>query len=514
MSTWLARGKRARPQVSRIVTLPAPTGGWNQRDAISAMEPTDAVALDNWIPTFGGIRIRRGFDPWATALSGNYVETLMSWTGPSSAKLFAATPTIIYDVTAQAAGSSSVTSMTNGRWSDTMFSSAAGNYLYICNGADTPRYYNGSAWTNSTFTGSGLTITNLDFVLSHMNRLWFIEKNTLNAWYGDTSAIAGTLTKFIPPFRKGGKLVALGSWSRDGGAGPDDHLVFLTSTGECAVYAGTDPASASTMGLIGVYPLPEPIGRRCLLPVGSDLCVLTSSGIEPLSGVLGQSASGAGQTAITNKISGAFASAYRAGGTLFGWQAVEYPKASLAIFNIPSAERSTQAQFVVNTATGAWTRFTGINAGCWRLFGDALFFGGNDGKVYKFDVDYNDNGSGIVAILESAFSTFGSPSVKQFQMARPMFISPPSYAPQISLKTDYDTSVASLTVIATESVGSAWDTSSWDTSDWEAASVPSLQWQSVQAMPGVAASVAFAVSSKSELVLNGVDLMMTVGGPL
>src|SRR5262249_19875632 len=159
------------------------------------------------------------------------------------------------------------------------------------------------------------------------------------------------LTKFLPPFKLGGALLAMASWSRDGGQGPDDYLVMITAKGEAVVYAGTDPSSASTSALVGVFKLPEPIGARCFLQIGSDLGVLTSQGIVPFSGVLGQSQSGAGQSAISNKIVGAFKNAYINRGTLFGWQLIEYPKQNLLICNAPMTEAVEQNQFVMNTNT-------------------------------------------------------------------------------------------------------------------------------------------------------------------
>src|SRR4029078_4390636 len=120
-----------------------------------------------------------------------------------------------------------------------------------------------------------------------MNRLWFLEENALHVWYLATSAIQGTLTKFLPPFRQGGKCMAMGSWTRDGGSGSDDFSVFVSSEGECVIYAGVDPSSASSFALVGVYRIPTVIGRRCLVPAGAELGILTMQGLVPLSQIMG-----------------------------------------------------------------------------------------------------------------------------------------------------------------------------------------------------------------------------------
>jgi hypothetical protein len=177
----------------------------------------------------------------------------------------------------------------------------------------------------------------------------------------------------------GGKLLAMGSWTRDGGTGPDDYAVFISTTGECIIYAGTDPSSSTTSALVGIYTIPEPIGRRCLIPAGGDLGVLTSQGLVPLSRILGMTQGAAKRVSFTDKISGQFRAQYQTTGTQFGWQCLEYPKENLVVINVPIAERTTQHQYVMNINTGAWCRFTGINAGCWALLGDSLYFGGNGG---------------------------------------------------------------------------------------------------------------------------------------
>lgn len=494
--------------------IPAPTGGWNRRDVLSAMSPLDAVTLENLIPDTGAVQLRKGFSSSGTGLSGSYVESLMQYSPPTgSNKLFAATPTIIYNVTTPGAGVSSVTSMTNGRWSHTMYANSAGSFLYLANGADTPRYYDGSSWTTTVF--SGVTVENLDFVHSHLHRLWFIEKDTLNAWYAPTDAIAGTLTKLIlGPFCKlGGKLVAIGTWTRDGGNGADDYLVFVTSKGEVIIYAGTDPSTFGSTVQIGVFKIAEPIGRHCLVKLGSDLGVLTSIGLISLLQTLPQIEGQATSSAITDKIIGAFRDAYTVAGTAFGWQAIEYPKRNLIIVNVPVAERTTQVQFVINTRTGAWCKFSAINAGCWSLFGDAIYFGGNAGVVYQYDVDYNDNGSSIVGTLQTAFSNFGTPANKRFTMGRALFLSPSGYAPRISVKTDYNTSITDLTVIDTSASGVAWDTAFWDVAEWGPAQVPSLPWQTINGI-GTVGSLAFSVSAQSNITYNGADVVFETGGML
>ena len=499
---------------SDVKTLPPPIGGWNRRDTLPLMDVRDAITLDNLIPDTTAVKLRRGHTSWATALSGNFVESLFEYPSPSgSNKLFAATPSKIYDVTAAGAGTEKVGSLTNGRWQVDVMSNAAGTFLVMTNGADAPRTFDGTTHGTASISGPGLTITNLISVKNHMNRLFFLEENQPHVWYLGTAAIAGTLTKFLPPWKRGGKCMAVGSWTRDGGAGPDDFLVFVSSKGECIIYAGVDLSSSTTSALVGIYNIPDVIGRRCLIGAGADLAILTMQGLVPLSQVIGTSAGAASRTSFTDKISGAFKEAFKQSGTNFGWEVTEYPKGNLLIVNVPIAERTTQHQYVMNINTGAWCRFTGINAACWSTLGNKIYLGGNTGVVYEFDTDYLDNGVNIIATMQSAYSTFKSPQTKRFTMARPLFSGPAGFAPRPTVLVDYDTSAPAITIVQAASGGTQWDAGQWDTFQWAGGAVPVGRWAGVTGV-GRAGSVAFGLSSSEEITYNGCDVAYEAGNYL
>lgn len=507
----LMRNRPRRRAPFNIASIPPPVGGWNRRDAIPLMDARDAIRLDNWIPDTNSVHLRAGYTTHAPiAATATAVETLIQYVPPNTAnaKLFAAVPSALYDVTAAATASSTavaVSGLTNGRWQYDLITNTAGTFLMMANGADTPRLFDGTSWSTASVTATGLTTTNLIAVHNHMNRLWLIEENQLHVWYLGTSAIAGAPTKFLLPFRKGGKLMAMGSWTRDGGSGPDDFAVFVSSRGECLIYAGTDPSSNTTSALVGVYTIPEVVGRRCLINAGADLGILTSQGLVPLSQILGMTTGASSRAAFTDKISGQFREQYQASGTAFGWQCIEYPKQNLLIINVPILERSQQHQYVMNINTGAWCRFTGINAGCWSLYGDNLYFGGNDGVVRRFDSGHLDGSANITGTLQSAYGIFGSVQAKRFTMARPLFLAPSGYNPPVTIQTDYDTSEPAVNVVSVQTGGTQWDAAQWDAFQWAGGAVPSLGWQGVTG-EGRAASIAFGVSSREELTYNGADI--------
>ena len=81
-------------------------------------------------------------------------------------------------------------------------------------------------------------------------------------------SVAGTVANFPlgAVFGRGGRLVAGGTLTHDGGSGPDDYTVFVTSEGEVAVYAGSNPGNADEWAKVGCWFVGEPVGDRPLDP--------------------------------------------------------------------------------------------------------------------------------------------------------------------------------------------------------------------------------------------------------
>lgn len=305
------------------------------------MKPTDAVICDNFDPKPGALTLRSGCDNWVTGITGA-VETLMQYAALGTRSLWAAANSAFYDVSASGAvGAAADTGHTNNRYQFVNFGTAGGNFLIVVNGADTPRKYNGTVWSSNAITGSGLTDSNLIHVNAFKQRLFFIEKNTLNFWYLPVSTIAGAASKFDLSsfFTLGGELQAMGTWTIDGGDGQDDYAVFLTTEGEVAIYRGTDPALISSWFLVGIYKIGRPISRRCFVKVGSDLVVITEDGFVPLSRAL-ITGRASPKVAISDKISGAVSDAVRSYKSNFGWQALIYPQGDWTMFNIPLDRKS------------------------------------------------------------------------------------------------------------------------------------------------------------------------------
>lgn len=425
-------------------SIPAPTGGWNAVSNLADMAPTDAVILDNWIPRPTTVELRKGTRAWVVDPPAP-VETVMVYRGSSPDEIYAVSDGDVYDATQEGATFTSpvYTGLSNSRVQSLNFANDGGSFLIGVNGEDTPFRYNGTNWTTLTITGSSGSIildpATLSDLMMHKRRLFFIEEGTLRIWYLDVEAIQGTaqLLDLGPVFRMGGKLQCLGTWSLDGGAGIDDLAVFITDQGECAVYQGTDPSDATNWVLTGVYDIGLPLGKRSLFKYGSDLNLLTTTGVIPLSQALSLDRAQENKVAITAKIQNAFSDAIQSYADNFGWQGLIYQKGSLAIYNVPIDETTDAVQFVQNLQTGAWCRFTGLAAICWAIADDAPFFGSADG-VFKWDTGVTDNGVTLRADLKSAFNYMGMRGrQKRFNMLRPTMLATANITPAMEILVDF-----------------------------------------------------------------------------
>jgi hypothetical protein len=254
--------------------------------------------------------------------------------------------------------------------------------------------------------------------------------------------------------------------------------VIITSKGEIAVYKGTDPSSASTFALVGVYLVGAPVGRRCFTKIGGDIAIITIDGVMPLAQALAASRSKPA-IALTDKIKGAFNVAAQIYGLNFGWEAILFPKGSFVLFNIPCAEGSGQHQYVMNTTTRAWCRFIGWDANCWAIFNDELYFGGN-GVVTKAWVGQSDNGMNITADGKQAFNYFGSRGqTKIWKMVRPILQANGSIGAVIDLNVDFEDSASPSVPSFTGISESLWDQAIWDEDVWGGGLITIKDWQSL-----------------------------------
>jgi hypothetical protein len=437
-----------RRGVSVPVTVPAPHGGWNTRDAESAMPVEDAVILDNFIPSVGKVESRWGYISSATGASSN-VESMFSYEAGSVKELISASGSNIYK-----GNSGALTSIGSGfgsaRWDGVNFNAN----LLLVNGTDTPQKFDGSTLSALTITGSGLTPSQLNGVMVFKSFVFYWDDATQDFWYGGVNAIEGAFTKF--PLSRvgtfGGNLVKIITWNIDGGDGVDDLCVFFMSSGETIVYKGTDPAS--DFELVGVYKIGQPISKRVITKLASDIAIINNSDFVLFSEVFRKG----GIVSSSSKLSGAIRDAARTYGNLFGWQALDYQKGNLLIVNVPLATNSKYHQYIVNTITGAAARFTGIDARCWCVHDKDLYFGGNT-VINKADSGFKDGTVEIKVDAQQAYSTLGVQSSKTINTIDPVHTADGNVTVDVDMGYDFGRSTLAQT-IASESTGTQWG------SDW------------------------------------------------
>jgi hypothetical protein len=440
-----------------------------------------------------------------------------------SNQLFAITEVGIYDVTTPASPSGLLATRRNGKHQWLMFGDGTYNWLLMFNGVDKPLYYNGTTFTEVDHVTSpaltGFTANDTTQFISataFKSRLFFIPKNSLSFWYLPVNVVGGALTEFDLSSQapRGGYLMAMGTWSRDAGSGPDDFAVFVTSEGEVLVYQGNNPSSSQSWAKVGGFYVGKPLGRRCLMQYGEDLLLITQTGVFPLSASL-PTASIDSRMALSYKIDKAFTDAARVTGDTFGWEAIDYPAQQALIINVPKTEDGIHYQYVMNTLTKAWCRFTNWDAETFAIYNKELYFA-KGSVVYHAWVGNVDNVSYIESYAKQAFSNFGKPGkIKLFKLFRPILAvnGALTYSTDIDVDFQDDTMIATAT--ATTGGFGIWNQSYWNQAYWGSSPRIIKLWGSVAEWPGMWAAGKLKISTNSRTVQwMASDYVFETGGLL
>jgi len=400
-----------------------------------------------------------------------------------------------------------------------------GTYYITVTGTTTFTYTMASTPAlNATVVGSytviGITGVNSNtFVNVNLfkNRLYFTQKDTLNAWFLPVDSIGGTASPlyFGGIARNAGYLQAMGTWTLDAGQGADDYAVFVTSMGETIVYNGTDPADPANWALKGVWQLGQTFSRRCFFKWAGDLLLLTQDGLVPLASAL-QSSRLDPRVNLTDKIYYPISQAASLYFASFGWQIQYFASENMLILNIPIPNGIEQ--YVMHTITKSWARFTNIQGYCWEVSGDADMHFGSDGFVGNFYDTLSDDGNNISATAQQAYSYFDSAGqLKRFMMVRPILQSTggvPSVLCGLSVDFDTQSQLGQVSFNPTTQSEGVWDAATWDNNVWGGGLITTKIWQGVTGL-GFSGSVNLnAVSRNIELHWASTDYVMERGGVL
>ena len=509
--------KAPRQQASQTVTVAAPIGGWNARDALGAMDPLDAVTLQNFWPGTNSVILRNGYTKHATGFPST-VESLMPYSSGTANKLFAVSDGNIYEATNPGAiGAAAVSGLSNSRFQYTNITTAGGSYLMAVNGADKLQIFDGTNW-HEDGDGPPYDITNVDTadcsnILLFKNRIWLIENGSLKVWYLPINAIGGAavaldMTTLV---QLGGYIMAGMTWTLDAGYGVDDNLAFITNKGELILWRLTDPTTPSGISMVGLWKLGAPIGRRCYTKFGGDLLIITQDGIVPMSGAL-QSSRLDPRVSITNKIQYAVSQAVSLYGDNFGWSLLYYPKQNQLLMNVPISAGGEQ-QYVMNNITKSWCNFTGWAATCWELFNDNPYFGGNGYVAAAWNGSSDDNAD-IDGFSLQSFQTYGTALQKQCKMIRYHIQSDGTPSVFGDVNVDYNLADEAAQLNFSISNYGVWDTGLWDSAIWGSGLVPIANWQGATNIGYTFAPLLKTATQGIQLQWVATDLVFEAGGVL
>jgi len=478
---------------STTATISAPTGGWNTRAPLDQMGPEYAIKMINAFPDDGFVRTRKGYiQHCAITANTSDVNTLVELPlGNGARRLIACAGTSFYDVS----GASSVAlgpTITNSTWQHVLIN----NKIMFFNGTDSPQMYDGTTWSQPSFNGQTQTITPSLLIqgCQYKSRLFVVEKDSAYVWNSNTSAFQGQMHRIDYSYllQRGGTVQFVASWSRDTGLGLSDYFVIVSSEGEVLLYSGSNPEDATNWFIAGRFFLPEPVaGRRAYLGLGSDLLIIHKAGITPLSALL---AGGNSSTyaSITANINQAFLAAAQDYGGSDGWCAAYHSGGKAVYFNIPIPNESQQ--FILNPDRGAWAQYTGMQAKVWSTFGDGVYFGGTNGRIFKAETGSLDNGAPIRSEVHIAYNYFKDRArIKRFTMIRPHVKSAPGETFSIGIDVDFQEAIFTYTTQNNE-VTFDWNTGLWNQALWSA---PKIRGEDVYSLTafGRAASISFAFES-------------------
>lgn len=543
-----------KPRVAQLKTFPAPVSGWiaNQNLLVPNARKPDgstvqgASVLENWFPTATGIRMRGGSDIFATiGDETDPVTSMFSYVNGNNRKLFATTPDAIYDITSPLAptntylvddlgnflvddlgniiiGASSVSGpdvdlLAGGDWSVAQFATPGGTFLRAVNGVDTPLVYDGTDWA----TTPAITVvdpTTLSFVWVSKSRLFFIQKDTLDAWYLPVSTIGGAAVK-LPlggVFTLGGSLIFGGTWSIESGDGPSEQTVFVTSEGEVAAFSGSDPGDATNWTKVGVFRVGKPRGPKAFIRAGGDLIIASDIGLVPLSTAFQRDVAALAPAAVSYAIEIEWNKAVAAR-SQSGWQTALWPAKQMMLVAPPTPVGSQPQLLVANARTGGWAPFTGWNVTCLQVFGDRLFFGSDSGKVIEAEVTGADQGSAYTCVCVPLFDPLKSPAAKKVGIqARAVLRATSQPSAKMSLQADYTVNLPAAPDDTTVAAGNVWGAAIWGTSLWgtETDKKTFQEWRSVPGS-GYSLSPATQITSGSisapDVELVQTDLSYDVG---
>lgn len=533
-------------QVTKVHRYPAPIKGIDTRASVSVADPLNCLYTFNLVPYDYGMRVRQGYREYVLDVdlgAGVGVHTIIPFEGViedgSGDRLFAATNEGIWDVStfdtaptikttfldqSSEAGYGVYAHYVDGSGDDIMYYADSRNGLFAYDPI-------GDTWAQATGI-NGPVIENVNFIVSHKQRLWLCEEGSQSAWYLPVGSNSGTATEFFfaSKFKHGGALVGLYNWSVDGGDGIDDYLVAVSRAGDVLPFQGADPSSADTWSLVGTYYIGKvPRGPNFATEHGGEMFLLSSYGIVGMNDLLKGVNNVSGiidpeSNPMSAKIAGWLRERVIRTIDQFGWAVRIAPSDGSLIVNSAKEAGISQLQFVYNISTGGWGQWRDVPMTCFDNYQGFIAFGDVDSRILYMDSNTDNititppegrlNGDGIRFSTLTGYHGLGTEGIyKQVKLIRPDFIakSVPSFKCQARYDYDLNEIVpGSISVVP----GGEWDDGRWDDAVWGSNAFFGVSGVQGTWGTGRYIAVAMAGESRADTRFVGWDVLYSTGGSL
>jgi hypothetical protein len=299
--------------------------------------------------------------------------------------------------------------------------------VLLVNGTMDPAEYSGGTLTSLNFTSGITTESELIGVTVFKSRA-FYWKDEAGFYYANAGSYQGDLGYFDVSSYADGNVKFCFTYSTDAGDGTDDMFVVVTDKGQALMYQGNDPSDVENWELIAKYRMPPPLGIRGHCDFAGDQVILTERGWMNFDHIVKNGTLPGG---IGHKIVELVREAVEGGESTHLWEAHYLSAKGLIV--ITTLQSGSYIQHVMNTLTGAWCTFSGINSLCWAVR-DGQGYWANNNKVFQYS-GYNDS---VVTDAVPAYTQLGSDGFqRQVTAIRPVTnIDPKTIG--ISAAADFD----------------------------------------------------------------------------
>lgn len=463
------------------MSFPGPSSGLSLFDNVATVPDTGALVLENFVVGNSVTRARRGMLRRNNGALGRCGGIGIYTNGPTSRAFAIAGNSShnIYDISSGGdIPSALVSGLVASNWSFVQFANPGGEYLVAVSVGNVRHIYDGASWATTPTIDGALDDTKIKQVWIHGSRQWFIENDTLNAWYLPVDNIGGTAVLFplAGQFKKGGYLVAGASWTVDASdTGIQSACIMITSEGEVAVYEGTDPDT--NFSIKGVYQIGKPCGINCFMKTGGDVAVMTDDGLVAMSQVVSLDAAALSNQSVSKNIRPIWSDLISRTDK-DKWRITRRDDEGYAIVSVPAGSGSYAIQLVANLQTGAWSVWTGWNVDAISVYGNDLIFCDPDGVFCTGEVGGSDNGEDYTCTYIGPYRMNDMQHIHA-KLMRVVLQSTIKFKSKVTALFDYSTTKPANPPAITPFYDVQWDVSLWDQAVWGGGREAVMYWNDV-----------------------------------